>query len=97
MRFFVVALIAVASIVFSLIRVVDRRQTQVTISYEIAEATQRQRNLEEQLERLRIDRAALLHPSRVEKVGLDWGLRPPAPEAIVVVDARLVPAEEGQR
>ena len=85
MRFFAVCLMTVVAVVACLLRQVELRHRQVSISYEISKATQRQQALEEQLERLRIDRAALLEPSRVERIGRKWGLRLPNPDDVVVL------------
>ena len=85
MRFCAICLITVVAVVACLLRQVELRHRQVSISYEISKATQRQQALEEQLERLRIDRAALLESSRVERMGRKWGLRLPDPDDVVVL------------
>ena len=85
MRFFVLTLCTVAALVWQGTKVVAARQQEVQRGFEIADATSEQHRLEEELRKLRIDRAALLDPKRLEQAALADGLRVPAPDQVVVV------------
>ncbi|MEZ4474074.1 MAG: cell division protein FtsL [bacterium] len=84
MRFFVLALATVAALVVSAIRVVSARHDGVDLAYRIAAATRTQRALTEEESQLRIDRAALLDPTRLEPIAVRHGFRVPSPDQIVV-------------
>lgn len=85
MRFFILAFATVAALSASAVRVVAERHVGIDLAYRIATATRDQRALAEELSQLRIDRAALLDPTRLEPVALKHGLRVPAPDQVVVV------------
>ena len=86
MRFFVLALATVAALVLCAIRVVEERNQSVALAYSIAAETRTQRTLEEELRQLRIDRAALLDPTRLTPIAKRNGLIVPTPDQVVVVD-----------
>ena len=85
MRFFLLTLCTVAALVWCGAVVVQARHREVAHSFEIADATAEQRRLEEELRKLRIDRAALLDPKRLEQAAYADGLRVPGPDQVVVV------------
>lgn len=87
MRFFVLALAAVAALTAATVRLVEERNRAVQLGYELAAASGEQRALEEELRQLRIDRAALLDPERLAPLARDHGFRTPSPDEIVVVPA----------
>ncbi len=98
MRFFVLALASVAALTAATARLVAERNRSVQLGYELAAATRDQRELQEELRQLRIDRAALLDPVRLAPLASDRGLRTPSPDEIVVVRAvprAASPTEEG--
>lgn len=88
MRFFVVALATVGALTWCGVQVVTNRHREVALGFSIADATAEQRRLEDELRKLRIDRAALLDPKRLEKAALADGLKVPAPDQVVVVGRR---------
>lgn len=85
MRFFVMALMAVAALTAATVRLVTERNRAVQLGYELAAAAGEQRALEEELRQLRIDRAAMLDPERLAPLAERHGLRSPTPDEIVVV------------
>ena len=94
MRFALVTLTLVAALVWCGMRVVEQRHRAVELGYEIASATQAQRGLQDELRQLKIDRAAMLDPKRLEPLALREGLRVPAPDEIVIL--RVEPDEGGR-
>lgn len=86
MRFFVLSLATVAALVWCGIRVVSERNRSVALAYEIAAETRTQRSLEEELRQLRIDRAALLDPTRLTPIAKRNGLKVPTPDQVIVVE-----------
>jgi cell division protein FtsL len=89
-------LLTAAALVIVFTRVVVSRHTNVSLGYEIAQATNEQRRLEEELKKLRIDRAALLDPARLEPVAVKHGYRVPTPAEVVAVhETPAAPASEG--
>lgn len=89
MRFFVLSLATVAALVWCAIRVVQERNQSVALAYRIAAETRTQRGLEEELRQLRIDRAALLDPTRLTPIAKRNGLDVPTPDQVVVVEAEV--------
>lgn len=85
MRFFILAFATIGSLTWSAVQVVSERQVGVDLAYRIASSTRTQRTLTEELNQLRIDRAALLDPTRLEPLAVKHGLRVPAPDQVVVV------------
>lgn len=92
MRFFVLALAAIAALTAATVRLVSERNRAVQLGYELAAGSRVQRALEEELRQLRIDRAALLDPKRLAPLARDQGLRTPSPDEIVVVHLAPRPA-----
>ncbi len=84
MRFFFVAATLVGALAWCGMRVVDQRHRAVELGYEIASATATQRDLQDELRQLRIDRAAMLDPKRLEPLAVREGLRVPAPDEVVI-------------
>lgn len=85
MRFFLVALCVSGALTVGALRLVGTRHRAVALGFEIADATRKQRELEEELRQLRIDRAALLEPQSLAKLAHEEGLRTPTPDQVVVV------------
>ena len=94
MRFFVLCLATVSALVWCAIRVVEERNDSVALAYRIAEQTRTQRGLEEELRQLRIDRAALLDPTRLTPIAQRNGLMVPTPDQVVVVEMEREVAHE---
>jgi cell division protein FtsL len=90
-------LLTAAALVTVFTRVVASRHTNVSLGYEIAQATNEQRRLEEELKKLRIDRAALLDPARLQPVATKHGYRVPTPAEVVAVHDAPAPSPEGSR
>lgn len=86
MRFFVLCLATVAALAWCAIRVVEERNQSVALAYSIAAETRTQRGFEEELRQLRIDRAALLDPTRLTPIAKRNGLIVPTPDQVVVVE-----------
>ncbi len=85
MRFFLLAVATIAGLVYSALERVEERHAGVALGYEIAQALRTQRALEEEINQLRIDRAALLDPTRLEPIARKRGYRVPAPDQVVVI------------
>jgi cell division protein FtsL len=88
MRFFVLAVAAVAVLTWCGVRVVTQRHRAVALGYDIATATGKQHGLEDELRRLEIDRAALLAPGRLVEIAQAAGLRDPSGDQIVRINLR---------
>lgn len=86
MKFFILSLATVAALAWCAIAVVQERNRSVALAYSIAAETRTERALEEELRQLRIDRAALLDPTRLTPIAQRNGLKVPTPDQIVVVE-----------
>lgn len=85
MRFFLIAVSTVAALVYIAVGVVERQHIGVAIAFDISAETSTQTRLEDELRQLRIDRAALLDPTRLTPLAERNGLRVPAPDQVIVV------------
>jgi cell division protein FtsL len=84
-RFALTLALTVAALVGLAARLVSQRHVGVQLGYDIGRATTEQRRLEEEVKRLRIDRAALLDPARLEPVALKYGYKTPGTDDVVAV------------
>lgn len=87
MKFFVLCLACVATLTFFAIRMVEARNEGVELGFRIAEAARALDALKEEERQLKIDRAALLAPTRLAHDARKHGLRAPGPDEIVIVRA----------
>lgn len=94
MRFFVLSLAASCLLAWCGVRMVTQRHRAVALGYDFAGATREQRELEDELRRLEIVRAALLAPSRLTEIALAAGLHDPSGDQVVPV---ALPREEARR
>ena len=85
MRFFLITLTIVTSLVLAGLRLVHDRNQSVALGFELAKALEERQRLEEDLRQLRIDRASLLDPKRLIPLARERGLRVPLPDAVVVL------------
>ncbi len=85
MRFFLLAVATIAGLVWSAKGRVEARHQGVALGYEIAGGMRTRRTLEEEIRQLRIDRAALLDPTRLEPIALARGYHVPSPDQVVVI------------
>ncbi len=93
MRFFVLSLVAACALCWCGVRMVTQRHRTVALGYDIAGATREQSDLEDELRRLEIVRAALLAPSRLTEIALTAGLHDPSGDQVVLV---ALPREEAR-
>ena len=85
MRFWILIIAFGAGFVWCASRVVKSRNQAVEQGYRIAELTKEVESLEEDIEKLKIVRAALLKPSRLKSRAKIQSLREAAPNDVVVM------------
>ena len=85
MRFWLLIIAFGAGFVWCASRVVKSRNQAVEQGYRIAELTREVESLEEDIEKLKIVRAALLKPSRLKARAKTQALREAAPNDVVVM------------
>ena len=87
MRFWILMLAVGAGFVWCASRVVKSRNQAVEQGYRIAELTREVEELEEDIEKLKIVRAALLKPNRLKARAKNQSLREATPGDVVVMKA----------
>ena len=87
MRFWILMLAFGAGFVWCASRVVKSRNQAVEQGYRIAELTREVEELEEDIEKLKIVRAALLKPNRLKARAKNQSLREATPGDVVVMKA----------
>lgn len=87
MRFWFIMIGFGAAFVWCSARVVQSRNTAVEQGYRIAELTREVEALEEDIEKLKIIRAALLEPSRLKERAKQQMLHEATPSEVVVMKA----------
>ncbi len=85
MRFFILTLAVVSMAAFVCIREVTARYQQVELGFKITEADIARRDLEDQRQRLLIEQAELLDPTRIEPLAFRAGLSVPRPDVVIRV------------
>ena len=89
MRFWFVMIAFGAAFVWCAVRVVHSRNQAVEQGYRIAELTKEVEKLEDDIEKLKILRAALLEPSRLKARAAKQNLHEATPSEVVVMKAEI--------
>ena len=92
----VMLIVAVAVLALGIMHVYRRHQL-VRLGYELSRETEKLRALQEDNRRLRLERAMLRHPDRIERYAESLGMTRPDPEKIRVVRAPATQLAEARR